>query len=199
MVRAIIFDFDGVIGDTYDISYKAAYSINNDITDEDFRNLFMGNAYERVKTKFQQKDIPIFFERQKQVFTKKNFYPVKQALNKLHKHYQLFIISSTIDGNVNYFLSLGDLDRFFQKVLGGNNHRSKVEKFKMIFNEFNISPEECLFVTDTVGDIIEAREVGIGSIAVTWGYHDEQLLLNQKPLAVAHTSEELLNIINKLK
>ena len=198
MIKAIIFDFDGVIGDTFDISFQVAKQLHPNITQQDFLNYLMGNVYEKATVQFTEKDIPIFFEKQKQAFTSKNLFQVRPMLDKLSEKYQLFIISGTIDDNIKYFLSLDNLGRYFQKILGATTHRSKVERFKMIFSEFSLAPEECLFITDTVGDIIEAREANVESIAVTWGYHSEKLLLNQRPRAIVHNPNELLTVIDKL-
>jgi len=198
MIKAIIFDFDGVIGDTFDISFKAAKELHPNITKRDFLNYLMGNVYEKATVQFTEKDIPIFFEKQKQAFTRKNLFKVQPMLKKLSEKYQLFIISGTIDDNIKYFLSFANLGRYFQKILGATTHRSKIERFKMIFNNYNFAPEECLFITDTVGDILEAREANVESMVVTWGYHDKKLLLRYHPQAVVHNPDELLTAIDKL-
>jgi phosphoglycolate phosphatase len=198
MIKAIIFDFDGVIGDTYDISFQVARDIHPNTTRRDFLGLFMGNVYETAAVFFTGKNVPLFFEKQKQAFTGKNFFAVQPMLEKLSKQYRLFIISGNIDNNIKYFLECGNLGGYFQRILGATTHRSKAERFKMVFRDYNLTPGECLFVTDTVGDIIEAKEVNIRTIAVSWGYHDEQLLRNQQPLTIAHTPDELVSIIESL-
>jgi len=115
MIKAIIFDFDGVIGDTFDISFNAAIQLNPNITKDSFVDLFVGDVYKKALELFSQKDIPIFFEKQKKAFTRKNFFPVQPMLEKLSQRYKLFIISGTVDENINYFLSLGKLNKYFKK------------------------------------------------------------------------------------
>lgn len=199
MIKAIVFDFDGVLGDTYDIGFNIMKTIDKDLTEQVFKDHHKGNLYTESKIKFKEKDIPIFFEKQKQKFTKNHLLPFEKVLNRLERRFQLFVISSTIDENIKHFLKLRNYDRFFQKILGGTTHRSKVKKFKMIFSQYNLKPEECLFVTDTVGDIVEAKKVNVKTIGVTWGYHEEKLLFDQKPFAIVHNPEELLSLINNLK
>jgi len=198
MIKAIIFDFDGVIADTYDISFQVATQLHPNITKQDFLNIFMGNVYKTAGVHFTEKDIPIFFEKLKQAFTSKHFFAVRPMLEKLSEHYKLFIISGTIDDDIKHSLSLGNLGGYFQKILGATTHRSKIARFNMVFDEYNVAPEECLFVTDTVGDIVEAREANVESIAVTWGFHNEQLLLDHHPKAIAHTPDELVTVIEGL-
>lgn len=194
----IIFDFDGVIGDTYDINYGLSQSLVGDVSEQDFIDHHKGNVFAEPKINFLPEHIPVYFERQKQQFTREHLFPIVDLLEPLSEKFQLFIISSTIDENISHFLSLGSYNQYFKNILGATVHRSKVEKFKMIFNVYGLSPDQCLFVTDTVGDIIEARNVGVDVVGVTWGYHDEDLLRAEGPRAIIHTPEELMNAISEL-
>ena len=198
MIKAIFFDFDGVIADTYDLNFQINKQLYPDVTKQEFLDLFMGNIYSKKNKKFKKGDMSMFFKKQKQKFTKDNFFPISTILKKMSQQYNLFIISATIDDNLNHFLKLGQLNNYFKKILGATTHKSKTKRFKMIFDKYNFLPEECLFVTDTVGDILEAKEANLDSIAVTWGYHNEQLLINYNPKAIAHFPKELISIIKSL-
>ena len=68
---------------------------------------------------------------------------------------------------------------------------------KMIAEQFGFSPDECAFVGDSDVDILTAKNSGMFSVAVTWGYRDRDILLSLCPDAVADTSEELRNIFIK--
>jgi phosphoglycolate phosphatase len=195
MTKAIIFDFDGVIADTFDISLEIAKQINPSLTREIYLDMFMGNVYHKATSLFSEQDIVNFFDQQKKAFSTDNFFDVRPQIEELSKRYKLYIVSGTVDDSIKHFLKLGEFDGFFDKILGATTHRSKIARFNMILDEYHYSPDECIFVTDTVGDIVEATEVGIKTIAVSWGYHDEQLLLGAKPTAIAHTPDELSDII----
>ncbi len=197
MIKAVIFDFDGVLGNTYDINHDLSKSFDSEMTEQDFIDHHKGNVFDEPKIKFKKEDIPVFFEKQKKMFTKDHLFPLRKVLEEIENKFQLFIISSTTDENIKHFLELGGNDKFFLKILGATTHRSKIEKFKMIFDQYNLLPEECLFITDTTGDIIEARNFDIKTIAVTWGFHKKELLLEQKPFAIIDTPDELLECINK--
>jgi HAD superfamily hydrolase (TIGR01549 family) len=192
MIKAIIFDFDGVIGDTYDLHFNLSKEFYEE-TEQDFN----GNVYEEAKIKFKPGDFPVFFKKVKERFTKDHLFPLKKVFEELNEKYKLFIISSSDEDNIKHFLGLGDYDIFFKKVLGGKTHNSKIEKFKMLFNEYNLKPGQCLFVTDTIGDIKEARKVDVESIAVPWGYHETEILATEKPLAIVHDEKELLDKIRE--
>ncbi len=197
MLKTIIFDFDGVIGDTYDINYEICRDLFKDLSEKDFKDHHNGNVFQSSTIKWNSHNLSIFFGRQKQRFTKKHLFPLKKALSKLQKKYQLLIVSSTIDENIRYFLNLGSYDHFFQKIFGATTHKSKIEKFKMIFKQYDLKPTECLFVTDTIGDVKEAEKVKIESVVVTWGYHDQKLLSSQKPLAIVQKPDDLVQVIEE--
>ena len=67
----------------------------------------------------------------------------------------------------------------------------------MLFDEYKLKPDECIFVTDTLGDLLEAKELNIGTIAVTWGYHEEERLKFGHPDIIINNFDELIPSIEK--
>jgi len=61
----------------------------------------------------------------------------------------------------------------------------------MLEEEFGISLEDSVFVTDSTGDIVEAREVGYKSIGITTGVHHRDELKRFEPLVVVDDFKEL--------
>ena len=57
----------------------------------------------------------------------------------------------------------------------------------MILDKYRINPHETLIITDTAGDIKEANDVGVRSIGVIWGVHDEDKLAHT-PLVLSRVS-----------
>lgn len=198
MIKAIIFDFDGVLGNTYELNFSISKEFYPEITEQDFKDHHNGNVFEQHKIPFMEADIKPYFTRQKAQFTKAHLFPLKKVLVALSKTYKLFVVSSTMDESVLYFLQLDNYHTYFEKILGATTHRSKSAKFHMIFEEYSLTPAECLFVTDTIGDILEANKVGVRTIAVSWGYHGEELLIKYNPVAIVHDEKELLQSIKSI-
>jgi phosphoglycolate phosphatase-like HAD superfamily hydrolase len=73
----------------------------------------------------------------------------------------------------------------------------KGPKFKMLEEEFNISFNDTIFITDSTGDIVEAREVGYKSIGIRTGVHSKEELLELNPEIVVDSFEELEKYIEK--
>ncbi|MDD5110625.1 MAG: HAD family hydrolase [Patescibacteria group bacterium] len=197
MIKAIIFDFDGVIGDTYQNNFELFKPFIQNISEQDFKDNHNGNIFEGKKITLTPEQWEKYFANQKKLFTKTNLFPLKRVLARLSKNFQLFIISSTPDASIKYFLKYGALNRFFEKIFGATTCTSKFKKFQMIFEQYGLGPEECLFVTDTLGDILEAKKVKMRTIAVAWGYHEKELLARGNPLAIVCSGKELLESIKK--
>ncbi|MFT4176251.1 MAG: HAD-IA family hydrolase [Luteolibacter sp.] len=59
--------------------------------------------------------------------------------------------------------------------------------------KLGVSPENCVFIGDSTIDLETARRSSMKTLAVTWGYHDEEHLVAERPDAIAHTPEEVLD------
>lgn len=199
MLKAIIFDFDGVLGDTYAMNLEVCTMLRPNLTDENFRNAHQGNVYKSADLVFNKDEEKFYATEMKKRFDEKNLFPFKKDIEQLSKEFQLFIVSSTNEKTLGEYLECGNLLASFSAILGKNTDRSKVIKFKMIFDNNDLSPAECLFFTDTLGDLREANEVSLPSVGVTWGYHDSYTLQKGNPLRIISEFDEVVSTIEEFK
>lgn len=194
--KCIIFDFDGVIVDSFDASYKiskVALNVNNK---SEFRGLFKGNIANTIKNKLSPSGFTSFFNRYKSALSTMPIVPgIKEVIQKVSKGYLLAIASSTTSGSINNFLKFHHLEKYFSEILGIDHSTSKEEKIRYILQAYGLTAKDCLMITDTVGDIEEAKHVGVMTIGVTWGYHDEGTLKAVGPYGLARTPHELIQLI----
>ena len=80
-------------------------------------------------------------------------------------------------------------------VLGGDKGHSKVDKISAAQGRFGADNGRSWFVGDTVGDVVEGRKVGVGTIAVTWGWHARERLEAAAPDHLVTTPAELLELL----
>lgn len=120
----------------------------------------------------------------------------KKILSEIAKQHTLVIISSTIEPLIERFLKKYALNKYFASILGKNFNRSKIIKIKFALKKYNFKPTQSLFITDTVGDMLEAKKCGVGSIAVSWGFHSISLLKKYNPLAIVKIPVELVKLIS---
>ncbi len=201
--KLVIFDFDGVITDSYDVCIKVSRHFEEDLTDEAYKTLFTGNVYEALekgrdaKLVVKNSNNDIYFEIYEplilEVPPREGFVDIIKELHK--KGIKIAFVSSCYNKPLTNYLIKYGIKNYVDEILGGDIEKSKVKKFLMLFNQFNMDPKEALFITDTLGDLIEAEKVGLESIAVTFGFHDRKTLEAGKSIKVLDTVEEVKKLL----
>jgi phosphoglycolate phosphatase len=191
--KVVIFDFDGVITDTFAFCYEI-HNTAHPLSEEDYRAKFEGNINDALKK--TQKPASNFWDLYTpQLLECKPNLGIEEIIKILSGKYSLVIVSSTTSSTIKSFLEKFNLDKYFKEVLGNDIDHSKVKKLQMVLDKYNISPSDTIFITDTLGDIKEARRCGIGSIAVTWGYHPIETLQKGNPYKIVNSINELIEKI----
>ncbi len=190
--KAVIFDFDGVIADTFEFhrKYLKKY-LGISISKKEYQDWQRGNVYDG-KGKISSEDLIRYFKMiEEDHHEVKIFDGMNDLLKKLNEDYNLFIITSSSNINTINWLKKENIYDCFTEILGVEFDKSKVVKFNHILEKYKLEKDDVLFVTDTSGDVFEANKVGFKSIAVTWGFHDREILAESEPFAYADDVEEL--------
>ncbi len=198
-MKLILFDFDGVLVDVLMMHHGIASEVNENLSLNEFRSLFNGNIYETLAQSPHIKQNPKFFERYDEQ-SRELMVPeeLKDTVSKLSESYTLAIVSATPSWLIIKLLKQAGAYEYFGDILGGDVHQSKIAKNKMLLEKYKVSPEDAVFITDTTGDIKEARECGIKSVAVTWGFHEKETLEKANPEKLVDTPADLLRVIKEL-
>jgi phosphoglycolate phosphatase len=198
-IKHIVFDFDGVIGDTFDILLSLSYKhATNNPSQEDFLAHHDGNVFEEPKMTFDIGKLHLFYSEYTEQISSSHLQASIEPITRLAQNFNLYINSSNKEAGLFSALKQAGIFNCFKKVMGAETHKSKVEKFKMIFDEYGASPENSVFITDTLGDIKEAEKMGLKTIAETFGFHSRERLMQGNPYKIADTWEEILEEIEKL-
>lgn len=72
-------------------------------------------------------------------------------------------------------------------------YKFKVEKFRHVYSAHSPREDECTFVTETLGDILEANAVLIPAIAVDFEYHDREILSKGRPFQIVSNAQKLFD------
>jgi len=197
-MKVVLFDFDGVIVDSFAAAYKINAARFNPLTAEEYRRWFDGNIGKELKKRLSENSVDDFFKEYTAQMGSMAIVPgIIEVITDLAQRYTLDIISSSHSSSIKKFLETYRLEQYFQKVLGYDVETSKVIKIRAVMEESNIAPNDCLLITDTLGDIREAREAGIQSLAVTWGYHDKVTLESGSPYALVDLPPELIDSVDQ--
>lgn len=197
--KFVLFDFDGVIADSYGVAWDTAQTLCKHITQDEYRAAFEGNVHERHDMLMVKSHGPechhnldwfsVFtpaFEERARLFS-----GMSEVVETLSHTYILIIVSSTLTSPIQGFLEKHHIGRYFSEVMGADVHTSKHEKIKMVFDKYGVTAPECVFITDTLGDMHEARAAGVGAIGVSWGFHPRATLEKGEPYRIVERPEDI--------
>ena len=199
-----LFDFDGVLVDSLDLYAEAVarclLQIGTPIVKnkEDYLELFEGNFYESMAAKGV--DLVAFAGAAKEILpgidynAMKPFAGLIPVLQALHKDHLLAVISSNSFRTISRMLERFGFDCFFQGIFGSDFLFSKKDKIAHALSKYGIDRKQTFYIGDTTGDIIEAREAGVRTVAVTWGWHSREKLIAVHPDFLVDKPEDLLQL-----
>jgi len=199
MKELLIFDFDGVLENTFEWNFKVAKKRYKGIDKEDYRSWFNGNIYEHpVVLAAGPMNITEYFDIYRKGFVGRKLKPqFRKLIGDLSEEYTLVIISSICEDIIIPYLERSNALVYFSDVWGYQTELSKKKKFVKCFKKYNIPKSNSLFITDTLGDIAEASKVKIPCLGVSWGYHSEKTLNKGNPVYVANNIKDLRKYLIK--
>lgn len=199
MKKLVIFDFDGVLVDTEEFCYKIHKDVNKTLTWKEWQSFCDGNFIDGIINASKDKPYIIpsdFTQRYKDEIEKIN---VHEALHKailvLKINYQIAIVSSTSSDLISNFLEKENLFNYFSDILGVEIDANKTTKINSLLKKYNLKPNDAIFITDTLGDILEAKESDVKSIGVTWGLHGRENLEKGNPVTIIDDPRDLVDAI----
>ncbi|MCA9459771.1 MAG: HAD family hydrolase [Nanoarchaeota archaeon] len=199
-MKAIIFDFDGVISDSFEFHLNKIREFSNfNLSEQVYIDMHNGNFFnnvpEAIKNVKWLEYRDFIYHEQANLEIKKSIIDVILELNN---RYDLYIISSGGCKNISDNLVNNGLISIFKEVLGMESNSSKEKKFHFIFEKYALNCDDCLFVTDTLGDILEANNVGVKTVAVDFGFHSKENLLKGEPYKIISDMDVLIKILDEM-
>jgi phosphoglycolate phosphatase-like HAD superfamily hydrolase len=205
-IKAVVFDFDGTLVDTFP---KSVEILNSLAQEYGYSKVRIDDVDELRRLSTKQLlglfDIPLlklpFVLRRvqkelHQVIT--NLKPVRglpKVLEQLHdKGFVLGIVSSNIEDSILDFLHRYKLN-MFNFVYGGVIPYTKQFTFKKMFDEQRIDPERTIYVGDEVRDVKASQKVDIPVVCVDWGFSTAEVLEESEPDFLISRPRELLGVL----
>lgn len=197
MNKVVIWDFDGVILSSFEQAFAIIQQRYPTLSREEYARQFEGNINQAKVFHKPVQQIDFFKEYEKTILDAHIVPGISEVIQTLSQSYQQVIVSSTISILIEKYLTFHGLQSYFDRIFGNEVSKSKVEKFKIVFDHYKVSPDNCVFITDTLGDLLEAKEVSLPAVAILWGFHPKSTLEKGNPAAVAATPQALLTEIQK--
>ena len=206
MIKTIIFDFDGVLGDSLDAAVSVISTVGPKygfpkVTKEEIRD----NGISGLISKYKISPIRLPFlvnefrkELNKIIETVKPFKDIEVVLKELSKIYQLGILSSNSQLNLTSFIVKNNWSQYFSFVFSNSSLFGKHISLSKLFKERKIEKDEVIYVGDEERDVKAAKKIMIPVVGVLWGYESKEILGRQHPDFIAKQPSDLIKIVQKI-
>lgn len=210
--KAVFFDLDGTLTDSGEgIMNCATLGLEHfglPVPSREKMRVFVGPPLDQTFIQFgvpadkTDEAIEVFRSRYRTVGKFENFpYPgIQEALETLKSHgHRLFVATSKPEVLANEVLEHFDLAKYFEQIAGATLDGSRSHKADVITYLLNLTGDvgQTVMVGDTAFDVLGAAQHGIPTIGVAWGYGEVADMKKAGAIAVAHTMEELVELINQ--
>ncbi len=206
MRALVMFDYDGVLVDSFRAVAPVFLAVCHQCgftgieSHEHFNSMFEENFFSSLKSlgadegtintilsEFGKKTSGI-------VENSPMFQGTRNMLVSLSVKYPLYVITSNLSHVPLTVFQKHGIDSF-QEVLGAEKEKSKIKKIQQTIEKHpGCTP---YYIGDTKGDILEGREAGAVTVAVTWGWHTREKLAEGNPDYIIHSPKDLTDLLTK--
>ncbi|OHE75812.1 MAG: hypothetical protein A3F67_10035 [Verrucomicrobia bacterium RIFCSPHIGHO2_12_FULL_41_10] len=201
--KVLLFDFDGTIADTRALALQILNELSKEfnyryLPEEELekaRNMstqelmrFLGIRRWRVPF-IARRGLVKFQERVSEVQPIPEMPAILRALKE--QGFRLGILTSNSEVNVTAFLAHHGID-CFDFIRTSSKLFGKSREMRRLMKEYQLHPDEIIYIGDETRDIEATQEVAIRMAAVTWGYNSSAILKSMSPHFLFDTPAELL-------
>ena len=191
MIKAIIFDFDGVIADTEHKKFEDLKEVTKNtpysLKDSDF-NLLIGKKtksfFIELFPNIHNKDLKEILEKRRKIqYNNLEGYSLIKGLKKLldyllEKRIKMAICTGSEKKFIEKILEKQELQKYFNSVISGemfSSSKPDPECYKLALLRLNLNPSEALVIEDSPAGISSAKKTGCKVLAVSTYLHREKL------------------------
>jgi len=186
MIKLIIFDYDGVIVDSFSNVHKVYQIICSRLGKEcsgdidEFRK-FYGHTSTEAKENLGLNDKESveankIFKEEIMKLEPQPFDGIAEVVKELSEKYKLIVISSNYKDEVEMKLEKIGIREYFDEVIGAESPTDRMPKgqaIKKAVSDRGVSNDEALMIGDRRIDYLEGKEAGLSHILLVeygWGY-----------------------------
>jgi phosphoglycolate phosphatase-like HAD superfamily hydrolase len=180
---SIIFDFDGVLGNTFEPSIdflRKYFKISKNRAEK----ILIKDGLKNKPDKFLKRLVRTWYYQKFLVYLKKyeNNLLFQDKLQEL-KNIDCKKAILTRNETSVCKQSLGEWQNEFEAIMGRDNSKSKIDGFNKICDLRGFQKTKTIFVTDSIGDVLEMLKVLPPEkiILVSWGFQPVELLQKHLP------------------
>lgn len=185
MIKAVIFDMDGVLFDTERLVSVAWRQIAKENSMKEIDRVLkecIGRSYEDARLVFYEHygeafDYDGFRAKARQLFFKDiedNGLPIKKGVDELLAYlkqggYKIGLASSTRKEGVLSHLKVANIEAYFEVIVGGDmvkHSKPNPEIYQMACKLLEVEPDEAICIEDSLNGILSASSAGLNVIMV---------------------------------
>jgi predicted alpha/beta hydrolase family esterase/phosphoglycolate phosphatase-like HAD superfamily hydrolase len=208
-IKYLIFDFDGVLGDTLEIFLKniqERFNLNREKAVDHLHKIFDKPKHGRRNSQIDIDESKLEMEQVKEAFVKyinedkpSLFFDFIEEVKKI-KNAKLAIVSSGFKAYISEMIK--DCGLEFDFIYDFETSHSKEEKVEMVCKNWAISSSDCWYFTDTKSDVLELKETMPLQriIGCSWGWQgfdklkevlpENQILKQYKDIHIALKADD---------
>ena len=196
MIRAVVFDFDGVIVDSEPLHLRAYQEVlaprGVSLTTEDYYGKYLGyNDADMLRLVFRDQAVALderqfadILEEKMRVFddiimTGDTLYPgARECIDHLAAAFPLGIASGALPHEIKMILERTGLARYFRFIVGSGdtpNSKPAPDPYQRAAALHRLPPDNCVAIEDSRWGLESARGAGMKTIGITHTYPAEHL------------------------
>lgn len=205
--KLILFDFDGVLADTRELAIQQVELLRKNKVFErlpsvedvgHFGELYQGRLREALlRFGLDSDESRAFFDSHAALMRSlgdkvEMFNYIPELLQQLPPN-SYAIITSAETALVKSVLERNNIQTENVTILGHELRVSKAEKVRSLLSHKCLTKKDVIYVGDMESDVLYMDEIDVECIAVSYGYHPYNILLNTNATKILQSPEELYN------
>jgi small GTP-binding protein len=186
--KHLIFDFDGVLGDTLESLLQAHVVYENVSYEQATENMikYFSKTQHAKKDKINETEMIAQKDEFHDIFT-----PIALEFSELFEEFIEAVLNlknvrkAVVTSNTNDIVLplLGDLAEEFEFILDYHDHLSKETKIEQICKEWGVSEKDAYYFTDTIADVVELDQYMDPTkiLGCSWGFLGKEKLQTVLP------------------
>lgn len=212
MKKVVIFDFDGTLVSSFPFIERVINETSMKVLNKTFTK-------EEIKASYGTDEKGILMTLFKDKYNDKAFTTLLNIYKSLHHEYFTTFIDGILDilimlknNNIPMYILTGrsketllisldvlNASQYFEGYYVGNPHElNKVENLNKLCKEHKYKKRHCVYVGDSIKDIISCEEADVDIISVNYDRDPHAAPLSEFNKKVANTVDELKTMLKKL-